>query len=97
MAVAPPVSMPNSREKPRNFAAITEAAMVNTTRITTSTIGFQPSAAICSRVMRMPSRATPMRSTVRAVNSTPTLQGPSSARKFKAMPSSKANSMTGAP
>ncbi|MNI48718.1 hypothetical protein D3C73_1032950 [compost metagenome] len=71
--------------------------MVTTTRITTSAIGFQPNAAICSRVMRIPSSATPMRSTVRAVNSTPALHGPSSARKFRAMPSSKANSMTGAP
>ncbi|MCY1466211.1 hypothetical protein D9M71_844770 [compost metagenome] len=89
--------MPNRRWKPRALAATTETLMVTTTRITTSAIGFQPSAAICSRVMRMPSSATPIRSTVRAVNSIPALHGPSSARKFKAMPSSKANSMTGAP
>ncbi|MNY76087.1 hypothetical protein D3C86_2155530 [compost metagenome] len=71
--------------------------MVTTTRITTSSTGFQPSAAICSRVMRMPSSATPMRNTVRAVNSMPALQAPSPARKFSAMPSNNANSITGAP
>jgi hypothetical protein len=45
------------------LAAITETLMVTTTRITTKATGFQPSAAICSRVMRMPSSATPMRNT----------------------------------
>jgi hypothetical protein len=79
------------------LAAITETPMVTTTRITTSATGFQPSAAICSRVMRMPSSATPMRNTVRAVNSMPGLQTRSPARKFSAMPSNKANSITGAP
>ncbi|MNO00028.1 hypothetical protein D3C81_2198220 [compost metagenome] len=89
--------MPNRRRNPRALAAITETPMVTTTRITTRATGFQPSAAICSRVIRMPSKATPMRNTVRAVNSMPALQVPSPARKFRAMPSSKANNMTGAP
>ncbi|MNL83758.1 hypothetical protein D3C87_2114920 [compost metagenome] len=71
--------------------------MVTATRVTTSATGFQPNAAICSRVMRMPSSATPMRNTVRAVNSIPALHLPSPARKFSAMPSSSANSITGAP
>ncbi|MDT4881218.1 hypothetical protein FQZ97_1170520 [compost metagenome] len=97
IAVAPPVSMPNRRWKPRALAATTETRMVTTTRVTTSATGFQPRPAICSRVMRMPSRATPMRSTVRAVNSMPALHWPSPARKFSAIPSSRANSSTGAP
>ncbi|MNE37078.1 hypothetical protein D3C80_1309160 [compost metagenome] len=96
MAVAPPVSMPNRRWKPSALAATTDTLMVTATRITTSATGFQPSPAICSRVMRMPSRATPMRSTVRAVNSMPALHLPSADRKLSAMPSSRANSMTGA-
>ncbi|MNC30191.1 hypothetical protein D3C75_784680 [compost metagenome] len=96
MAVAPPVSMPNSRENPSTLATTTETRMVTTTRVTTRATGFQPRLAIWSRVMRMPSSATPRRSTVRAVNSIPALQGPSTARKFSAIPNSKANSMTGA-
>ncbi len=38
-----------------------------------------------------------MRSTWRAVNSMPAAHGPSPERKFIAMPSSSANSITGAP
>ena len=72
--------------------------MVSATEITTSRTGPKPSSAICAVVMRRPSSATPSRSTVRAVNSMPGLQGPSSsARKFIAVPSSSANSITGAP
>ena len=97
MAVAPPVSMPNSRWNPISLAATTERLMVTTTRVTTSSTGIQPSSAIWPRVMRMPSRATPMRSTLRAVNSMPALQVPSAERKFSPMPSSRANSSTGAP
>ena len=48
-----------------------------TTEATTSTTGCQPSAAICEKVMRMPSSATPTRSTSREVNSMPGLHGPS--------------------
>ncbi|MNI90956.1 hypothetical protein D3C73_1485510 [compost metagenome] len=79
------------------LAASTDTPMVTTTRITTRATGFQPRAAICSRVMRIPSSATPIRSTVRAVNSMPALHLLSPARKFNAMPSSRANNMTGAP
>ena len=55
------------------MAATIDTRMVTTTKITTRAAGFQPSAAICSRVIRMPSNATPMRSTVREVNSMPSL------------------------
>ncbi|MNF80948.1 hypothetical protein D3C84_632020 [compost metagenome] len=85
------------RLKPRNLAAITETTMVATTTITTSATGFQPRAAICSSVIRMPNSATPMRSTLRAVNSMPALHLPSPARKFTDMPSNRAKSITGAP
>jgi hypothetical protein len=47
--------------------------------------------------MRNPSSATPQRSTWREVNSMPGLQGPSADRKFIAMPSISAKSITGAP
>ncbi|MCY1409540.1 hypothetical protein D9M71_248910 [compost metagenome] len=97
IAVAPPVSMPKMRLKPKTLAATTETAMVATTTITTNATGFQPSVAICSSVMRIPSRATPRRRTVRAVNSIPALHLPSPARKFIAIPSSNANNITGAP
>ncbi|MNJ77307.1 hypothetical protein D3C77_747680 [compost metagenome] len=89
--------MPNSRWKPSALAATTETRMVTTTTITTNATGFQPRPAICSRVIRIPSRATPIRRTARAVNSMPALHLPSSERKFNAMPSSNANSITGAP
>ncbi|MNP53811.1 hypothetical protein D3C76_1483180 [compost metagenome] len=79
------------------LAAIIDTPMVTTTRITTSATTFQPRPAICSRVMRMPSKATPRRSTVRAVNSIPALHLPSVLRKFSASPSNRANSITGAP
>ena len=59
--------------------------------------GPQPSSAIWPTVMRRPSSATPKRSTWRAVNSMPAAHGPSLDRKFIAMPSSSANSITGAP
>ena len=71
--------------------------MVIATDKTTSSTGCQPSATTWAAVMRRPNRATPMRSTWRALNSMPGAHGPSSARKFIAMPSSNANSITGAP
>ncbi len=71
--------------------------MVTVTITTTITTGFQPSAAICASVRRRPSKATPRRSTVRAVYSMPGLHWPSPDRKFRAMPSNSANSITGAP
>ena len=96
IAVAPPVSSPKRVLKPMARAASIATTMVMTTEATTITTGCHPSAAICEKVMRMPSRATPMRSTSREVNSIPGLQAPSVARKFTAMPSRSANSMTGA-
>ncbi|MNP34566.1 hypothetical protein D3C76_1278590 [compost metagenome] len=78
------------------LATTIDTPMVTTTIMTTNATGFQPRLAICSRVIRMPSSATPMRSTVRAVNSIPALQLPSAERKFNAMPSNRANNITGA-
>ncbi len=97
MAVAPPVSRPNKGWKPSARAASIDTAIVMATETTTSATGCHPSVATCVAVMRRPSRATPMRSTWRALNSMPGAHGPSSARKFIAMPSSNANSITGAP
>ena len=97
MAVAPPVSRPNSDWKPMARATIIARAMVSTTDSTTSTNGCQPSATTCAAVMRRPSSATPTRSSVRPLKAMPGAQGPSAERKFIAMPSSSANSITGAP
>ncbi|MCY1177158.1 hypothetical protein D9M73_174550 [compost metagenome] len=97
IAVAPPVSRPNKVLKPIARAATMDTRIVTTTSVTTITTGCQPRATICSRVMRMPSNATPTRRISRAVNSMPGLHTPSPERKFIAMPSSRANSITGAP
>ena len=97
MATAPPVSSPKKPRKPSASAAITPTPMVASTEPSTSSTGGQPSAITGSNPMRSPSRATPQRSTLRAVNSIPGRQGPASARKFIARPSSSANSITGAP
>ena len=53
--------------------------------ITSATIGH-PNAVAISKLMRVPNRATPKRKTVRAENAIPALHGPSSDRKFSAMP-----------
>jgi hypothetical protein len=95
--VAPPVSRPKKARKPSRRAATIETPIVSATLATTSTIGCQPSAATWAPVMRSPSSATPTRSSWRAVNSMPGAHGPSADRKFIAMPSSSANSITGAP
>ena len=97
MAVAPPLSRPNSAWKPISRATSIDTAIVNDTDTATPSTGSQPSAATWPAVMRRPSRATPTRSTLRAANSMPGAQGPSLARKFIARPSSSANSITGAP
>ncbi|MNF93396.1 hypothetical protein D3C84_760690 [compost metagenome] len=97
MAVAPPVSRPNKVLKPMARAATMDTRMVTTTSATTMATGCQPREAICSRVMRMPSSATPTRNTSRAVNSMPGLHTPSAARKLTDSPSSRAKSITGAP
>ncbi len=50
-----------------------------------------------STLMRMPSSATPILKTSFAESSMPATQRPSSARKWKAIPSSSAISIAGAP
>ncbi|MCY1543660.1 hypothetical protein D9M68_794860 [compost metagenome] len=102
MATAPPVSRPKNIWKPINRASTMPTAMVSATASTTMATGCQPSASTWSAVMRRPKSATPRRSTCRATKSMPAALRvacpPSSCvRKFNAMPSSKANSMTGAP
>ena len=67
--------------------------MVSATESTTIAIGHAPSAVIWASVMRTPSSATPMRSSVLAENWMPGTQRPSVDRKFIAMPSSSANSI----
>ncbi|MCY1441989.1 hypothetical protein D9M71_583300 [compost metagenome] len=76
---------------------MTETAIVTITRVMTKATGCHPNAVICPKVIRMPSKAIPIRSTVRAVNSIPALHLLSAAKKFRLIPSSKANNMTGAP
>ncbi|MCY1411082.1 hypothetical protein D9M71_264640 [compost metagenome] len=97
IAVAPPESRPNSLLKPMARAATIDTRMVTLTSTTTIATGCQPRAAISVKVMRRPSSATPTRRISRAVNSMPALHGPSVARKFTDRPSSRANSITGAP
>src|SRR5690606_29703935 len=48
IAVAPPVSMPNKRWKPISLATTTDTEMVTIIKVSTSTIGCQPNAVICS-------------------------------------------------
>ena len=96
IAVAPPESTPKAVRKPISRAATIEMPIVSATEATTPSTGCQPSAAISPPVMRSPSSATPQRSTVRALKATPGAHWPSD-RKFIAMPSSSANSITGAP
>ncbi|MNH44741.1 hypothetical protein D3C79_1069920 [compost metagenome] len=81
--------------KPRARAASIDTTMVTTTDTTTISTGCQPSATICSSEIRKPSKATPTRRISRALKSIPALLGPA-ARKFMAMPSKSANSITGA-
>lgn len=97
IAVAPPESTPKAARKPISRAAATEMRIVAATEATTPATGCQPSAPICPAVMRRPSSATPQRSTLRAHKAMPGAHAPSAARKFIAMPSSSANSITGAP
>ena len=71
--------------------------MVVETPTTTMMIGIAPRPRIWPAVIRAPSNATPSRSTAFDENSMPATQRPSSCRKWKAMPNSSANSITGAP
>ncbi|MCY1197889.1 hypothetical protein D9M72_92580 [compost metagenome] len=97
IAVAPPVNIPKSRLKPSTLAETIETEIVTATSVITKATGCQPKAVICPKVIRIPSKAIPMRNTVRAVNSIPALQRPSTDKKFSPIPSNKANSITGAP
>ena len=97
IAVAPPVSRPNKPRKPNSRATTIDTDIVTVTETTTSSSGCQPMAITWKMVMRSPSSATPMRSTLRAANPIPAVQRPSAPRKFIAMPSSSANSIAGAP
>ena len=96
MPTAPPERMPKLRFSPRARAATAPKPMVEATPTTTVTIGAGPRLAIWLRVMRAPSSATPTRSTVLEATSIPATHWPSSCRKWKAMPISNANSITGA-
>ena len=96
IATAPPVRMPKSHLRPNSRASSRPAPMVIATHATTSMMGPVPSAKICDSVTRTPSRATPTRSSRLDVKLIPGTQRPSTARKWNAMPSSSANSITGA-
>jgi hypothetical protein len=92
----PPERRPNSRLRPSSRASSAPTIRVVAMPTTTMPIGTTPSAAICSTVIRAPSRATPVLSTAFEANSIPGMQRPSSCRKWKVMPNRSANSMTGA-
>ncbi len=97
MPTAPPVSSPNRAGKRRDLARNTPTPMVVATPRIARRIGAGPSIIASDTVMRTPSNATPNRRTVREVKSMPGLQAPSTDRKLKAMPRSRAKSMTGPP
>ena len=97
IAVAPPLSRPNRVWNPISRAASIDTPIVSNTDTTMIATGCHPSSATWPTVMRSPSSATPMRSSCRPANSIPGLHAPSPDRKFIAMPSNSANSITGAP
>ena len=90
MATAPPVSTPTAAEPCRRRPSQAPKRMVATTANTTSAPVRQPVASTCASVMRAPSSATPVRSTVRAARAMPSFVAGVSARKFSAMPNSSA-------
>lgn len=90
IATAPPVSRPRSRCRPSARASSPPAQITSPTAASTVSTGPSPRSPTCSSVMRAPSSATPRRSTVRAANSIPGRQRPSSLRKCSDMPNSKA-------
>ena len=96
MPTAPPDRMPNERVRPSQRAAKAPRVMVEVTATTTVAMGIRPRPTIWLTVIFAPSRATPMRRMDLDENSIPATQRPSSCRKWNAMPSSRANSMTGA-
>ena len=96
MPTAPPDSTPNRDFSPRARAASQPKPMVVVTPTITVRIGMAPRPMIWLTVIRAPSSATPIRRMVLDEASIPGMQRPSSCRKWKAMPISRANSMTGA-
>ena len=81
IATAPPESTPNKEVRPRRRASNMPNTIVVATPTMTVATGQSPSEAICTKVIRTPSKATPTRSTVREENSIPATQRPSSCRK----------------
>ena len=73
MATDPPDKIPSSRLRPSLRAHHTPITMVSTRADRTIRPTSTPSRPTCSIVMRAPKRATPMRNTVRAQKSTPSL------------------------
>jgi len=96
MAVAPPLRRPKRGLKPNSLASPIETAMVRTRAAAAMAIGSQPRPTIWSRVIRAPSRATPRRRTLFEAKSMPGRLRSSAPRKFIAMPSNRASSITGA-
>jgi len=97
IATAPPVSSANRHCRPNSGATTNPVPMVSATSAASNPAPNRPICARSSNAMRRPSRPTPSRSTVLAQNSTPARHGPLSCRKLNAIPSSSANSITGAP
>src|SRR5690349_3734182 len=67
IAVAPPERRPNWLDRPSRRAATIDTAIVIPTEATMPATGCQPSELTSPIVIRRPSRATPQRSTERAV------------------------------
>ena len=97
IATAPPVSTPKAGSSFAARASSQPTQIVAATAPTVSVSAPAPSDCIWSNVMRIPSSATPRRSTPREAKSMPGRQRASAERKLTAMPSSRANSITGAP
>ena len=97
IATAPPVSAPKPASSRALRASSQPLAIVSTTATAVSASTPTPSDWIWPKVMRMPSKATPTRRTVRDANSSPGWHRGSCERKLTAMPSNSAKSMTGAP
>ena len=81
---------------PISLAIRTLVPIDRMTKIGTNNKVFIPSPEICSMVTLKPNNATPKRKIFLLENSIPGAQRSSAERKLKAIPISKANSMTGA-
>ncbi len=97
IATAPPVSMPKLQWRPVSRATSRPKPIVAATQQTTTRIVLGPSAPIWSKVTRAPRSPTPMRSTVRAAKSMPGAVRGSADRKWNAIPSRSASSITEPP